>query len=115
MNNDDRNDATRRSEADSVTAARPLYIPVILGTVRQGRASENVARFVLAELRKRAGVETELIDIRELRLPSNDEGGNIKDARFSEQLNRGDGLVVSASAAAEGVFPDVGCGVDGRA
>ncbi|HEV2761440.1 MAG TPA: NAD(P)H-dependent oxidoreductase [Pyrinomonadaceae bacterium] len=73
---------------------RPLYIPVVLGTVRKGRASENVARFVLGEVEKRAGVETELIDIRDLRLSSDDEGGSIKDPRFSEQMTRADALVI---------------------
>ena len=53
---------------------RPLFIPVILGTVRKGRASENVAKFVFSEVQKREGVETELIDIRNLNLPVDDAG-----------------------------------------
>lgn len=73
---------------------RPLYIPVILGTARKGRASEMVANFMLGEVRKRDGVETELIDIRRLDLSAEDEGESIKDARFSEQMNRADALVV---------------------
>jgi len=73
---------------------RPLYIPVILGTARKGRASENVARFMLGEVSKRDGVETDLIDIRELDLPMDDEGEAIKDARYSEQMNRADALVI---------------------
>src|SRR3712207_2344321 len=73
---------------------RPLYIPVIIGTVRQGRASANVARFVRDELAKRAGVETELIDIREVAAPPADEGEAIKDAQFSAQMNRADALVI---------------------
>ncbi|HYP54138.1 MAG TPA: NAD(P)H-dependent oxidoreductase [Pyrinomonadaceae bacterium] len=93
MSTNEQSNETERSDGGA-SAARPLYIPVILGTVRQGRASENVARFVLEELRRRAGVETELIDIRELRLPADDEGGSIKDARFSAQMSRADGLVV---------------------
>jgi hypothetical protein len=28
---------------------KPLYIPVILGTARQGRQSEHVANFLLSE------------------------------------------------------------------
>lgn len=75
---------------------RPLYIPIILGTVRKGRASENVARFMLGEVSKREGVETELIDIRDLDLAMDDEGEAIKDARFSEQMNRADGVVIVA-------------------
>jgi NAD(P)H-dependent FMN reductase len=73
---------------------RPLYIPVILGTARKGRASEPVARFMLGEVRKREGVETELIDIRDLALPADDEGEAIKDARFSAQMSRADAIVI---------------------
>jgi NAD(P)H-dependent FMN reductase len=73
---------------------RPLYIPVILGTPRKGRASENVARFVLGEVAKREGVETELIDVRELRLPADDAGEQIKNAEFSSKMSRADALVI---------------------
>jgi len=73
---------------------RPLFIPVILGTVRKGRASENVAKFVFDEVKKREGVETELIDIRELNFPSNDAGEQIKAANFSAACERADGLVI---------------------
>ena len=45
---------------------RPLYIPVILGTVRQGRASQSVARFSRDELAEARGRRDELIDIREI-------------------------------------------------
>lgn len=73
---------------------KPLFIPVILGTARKGRASENVARFVLGEVQKREGVETELIDIRELALPNDDAGEQIKDPKFSATVERADGLVI---------------------
>jgi NAD(P)H-dependent FMN reductase len=73
---------------------RPIFIPVILGTTRKGRASEWVARFVLAEIEKRDGVETELIDIRALSLPTDDAGETIKDAQFSAAVARADGLVI---------------------
>jgi len=73
---------------------RPLFIPVILGTVRKGRASENVAKFVYEQLKKREGVETELIDIRELNFPADDAGEQIKHANFSAACERADGLVV---------------------
>ena len=75
---------------------RPLYIPVILGTVRKGRASENVAKFVHAELAKHAGVETELIDIRDIKLAPDDEGETLKDERFSAAAARADGFVIVA-------------------
>jgi NAD(P)H-dependent FMN reductase len=73
---------------------KPLFIPVILGTARKGRASENVARFVFDEVQKREGVETELIDIRELALPTDDAGEQIKDPKFSATVERADGLVI---------------------
>ncbi|HSP64391.1 MAG TPA: NADPH-dependent FMN reductase [Pyrinomonadaceae bacterium] len=73
---------------------KPLFIPVILGTVRKGRASENVARFVFGEVQKRKGVETELIDLRDLKFAFDDAGEAIKGARFSETVARADGLVL---------------------
>ena len=73
---------------------KPLFIPVILGTVRKGRASENVAKFVFEEVRKRAGVITELIDIRDLKFAINDEGEAIKDPKFSATIEHADGFVL---------------------
>ena len=73
---------------------RPLFIPVILGTVRKGRASENIAKFVFEQVEKREGVETELIDVLELNLPSDDAGEQIKHTRFSQACARADGLVL---------------------
>jgi NAD(P)H-dependent FMN reductase len=73
---------------------KPLFIPVILGTTRKGRSSAAVANFVFEDIRKRNGVETELIDIRDIRLPTDDEGGAIKDAKFSATCARADALVL---------------------
>jgi NAD(P)H-dependent FMN reductase len=73
-----------------------LYIPVILGTVRQGRMSHPVAKLMTAEVAKREGVETELIDIAALPLPTNDAGEAIKDPAFSSKMNRADALVIVA-------------------
>ena len=75
-------------------AARPLFIPVILGTVRKGRRSLHPAQLLTRELGKRAGVETELIDITQLPLPTNDAGEAIKDAGFSSRMERADALVI---------------------
>lgn len=72
----------------------PLFIPVILGTSRQGRRSENVARFVFDEVRKRDGIETELIDIRDLPLKLDDAGEQMKDPVFSATVERADGLIL---------------------
>jgi NAD(P)H-dependent FMN reductase len=73
---------------------KPLFIPVILGTTRQGRASENVAKFVLSEMKKREGVETELIDLRDLKFTTDNAGEAIKDERFSRTCARADALAL---------------------
>lgn len=75
---------------------RPLFIPVILGTTRQGRSSEPVARMLVAEAGKRPGVTTELIDIAALPLPTNDAGGAIKDPGFAARMDRADALLIVA-------------------
>jgi NAD(P)H-dependent FMN reductase len=75
-------------------ATRPLFIPVILGTTRQGRMSLAAARLVAAELAKRAGIETELIDIAAMPLPTTDAGEAIKDPGFSAKMDRADALVI---------------------
>lgn len=77
-----------------MTAARPLFIPIILGTPRQGRLSEHVARFVQGEISKRDGIETTLIDIRTLAFPMTDAGEAIKDAQCSAAMMRADALIL---------------------
>ena len=61
-----------------MTTSRPLFIPVILGTSRQGRRSEHVAHFLLGELTKRDGIETVLIDVGTLAFPITDAGEALK-------------------------------------
>jgi NAD(P)H-dependent FMN reductase len=81
-------------EANRMDANRPLFIPVILGTARMGRMSLHAARLVTQEVGKRAGVETELIDITELPLPIDDAGEAIKDSGYSEKMERADALII---------------------
>src|SRR2546430_15955415 len=75
---------------------RPLFIPIILGTARQGRQSENVARFVFEEATKRADVETELIDVQNLPMRLDDAGEQMKDTAFSATIDRCDGIIIVA-------------------
>src|SRR3954447_3079807 len=77
-----------------MNANRPIYIPVVLGTPRQGRYSEYVARFVLERIKQRRDLETELIDIREVPLASDDAGEALKDPRFSAAVLRADAFVL---------------------
>ena len=76
--------------------ARPLSIPVVLGTQRTGRMSEHAARVVYAELEKRPGIETELIDAATLPIPSDEAGEAAKDPAFAEKMNRADAIVLVA-------------------
>jgi NAD(P)H-dependent FMN reductase len=77
-----------------MTEAAQLSIPLILGTPRQGRLSEHVARVMFEQLAKRPDVATTLIDVRKLNLSSMDAGEAIKDVAFSEAMLRADGLVI---------------------
>jgi NAD(P)H-dependent FMN reductase len=73
---------------------RPLFIPIVLGTARQGRRSENVARFIFEQAKKRADVESELIDVCKLPMRLDDAGEQMKDPTFSATIDRCDGLII---------------------
>src|SRR6266700_537062 len=73
---------------------RPLFIPVILGTARQGRRSEHAARFVFEQTKKRADVETELIAVCVLPIKLDDAGEQMKDPKCSATIERCDGLII---------------------
>lgn len=77
-------------------SSRPIFLPVILGTPRQGRMSEHVAKALADEISKREGAETELVDIRKVPLPADNAGEEIKDPTFSSTVERADGLVIVA-------------------
>src|SRR6059058_2631543 len=73
---------------------RPLSIPVILGTARRGRRSEHAARFVFEQTKRRADIETELIDVCELPMKLDDAGEQMKDPKFSATIQRCDALII---------------------
>ena len=73
---------------------RPLFIPLILGTARQGRESENAARLVFELTKKRAGVETEFVDVRALPMRLDEAGEQMKDPKFSATVERSDALII---------------------
>ncbi len=73
---------------------KPLYIPLILGTPRQGRQSDHVAMFLLSEIRKRPEIETELIDVRALKMTLSDAGREMQDPEYAKKILRADGLVI---------------------
>ena len=75
-------------------SSRPLSVPVILGTVRQGRMSLPVAQLLVSELSRRPGIETALIDIARLPLRTDDAGEATKDPGYAAQMSRADALVI---------------------
>src|SRR2546430_5598714 len=78
----------------------PYYIPIIVGSTRRERQSIKVARFVLARLQQRKGVETELLDLLEYDFPimeerlhrRNDPPPRLKE--YGQKVGRGDSLII---------------------
>ncbi len=71
-----------------------MYIPVILGTAREGRQSEKAAKFIHAEAAK-FGFETELIDVRDYKVPATDNTQQSPTAkRLEEKISRADGFII---------------------
>ena len=71
-----------------------MFIPVILGTAREGRESEKVARYLLAEV-KAAGIETEMLDVRDYRIVATDKTGEPAQAKaLSPKIERADGIII---------------------
>lgn len=73
-----------------------MYIPIILGTAREGRQSEKVAKFVLAEATA-AGIKSEILDVRDYRISATDNTGTSATAKkFAKKINLADGLIIVA-------------------
>lgn len=71
-----------------------MYVPVMLGTSREGRQSEKAARFILQEI-KRKGLDSELIDVRDFRVRATDRTETSPEAKkLSAKVSKADGLVI---------------------
>lgn len=75
---------------------RKLFIPVLLGTPRKNRESENVANWVCAKIGERDDVETQLFDVRDFQLPHDDYGTAIGGdfPEWRDAIIWADGLVI---------------------
>jgi NAD(P)H-dependent FMN reductase len=73
-----------------------LFIPIVLGTNREGRQSEQVANLLFQVLQKRDGITTKLFDVRDFDLPKEDYGQAIKDQfpEYRDAIIKADGLVI---------------------
>ena len=71
-----------------------VYVPIILGTAREGRQSEKVARFILSETRN-AGHETEILDVRDYRIPATDNSKKSASAKkLGAKIAKANALIV---------------------
>ncbi len=77
-----------------------FYIPIIVGSTRRDRQSIKVARFVLAKLKQRQGVETELLDLLEYNFPIMEERLHRRNdppprlQEYADKIARADALVI---------------------
>lgn len=78
-------------------ANAPLFIPLILGTAREGRRSESVAQFMFQQMQALKGVETMMIDVRDYHLRGTDNSERMAvEKRFAKVVNEADGFVIVA-------------------
>lgn len=75
---------------------RTLYVPVVLGTVRRGARSAPFARFLVEEVAKRPGIETELLEVGRFRFATDDAGEAAADPEFTARMARMDALILVA-------------------
>jgi NAD(P)H-dependent FMN reductase len=75
---------------------KKLFLPVLLGTNRNGRESENVARWLVGEMAKRAEIETKLFDVRDFDLPQDDYGTEMSEnfPEWRDTIIKADGLII---------------------
>lgn len=73
-----------------------VSIPILLGTPRRERQSENVANWVLSKAEEREDIETRLFDVRDFELPRDHYGMEIKDSfpEWRDAIIAADGLVI---------------------
>ena len=73
-----------------------LLIPLLLGTNRQDRASEPVAKWVFTKMQERDDIEPVYFDVRDFNLPKDDYGTKIAHLypEWRDAVVKADGLVI---------------------
>ena len=73
-----------------------LFIPLVLGTPRKNRASENVARWVFSQMEQRDGVRSQFFDVCDFDIPHGEYGTEIADQfpEWRDAIIAADGLVI---------------------
>lgn len=77
-------------------ADKKLSIPVLLGTSRQARQSEHVAKWLLTRIGLRDDIDSRLFDVRDFHLPNDNYGQEIKDQfpEWRDAIAAADGLII---------------------
>jgi len=77
-------------------ASERLFIPLILGTPRKNRESENVAHWVFKKMQERDDIETLFFDVCNFELPRAEYGTEIAHLfpEWRDAITRADGLVI---------------------
>lgn len=73
-----------------------LYIPILLGTNRKDRESENAAKWVFAKMQERDDIEPVFFDVRDFDLPKDHYGMEIGQdfPEWRDAVIKADGLVI---------------------
>lgn len=73
-----------------------VFLPILLGTNRKDRQSENAAKWVFGKMQEREDIETQFFDVRDFDLPLDDYGTELKDdfPEWRDAIIKADGLVV---------------------
>ncbi len=89
-----------------------FYIPLILGSVRQGRQSPKVAHYLLKKLESLETVESELIDLKDFNFPIMEERLGIIESppkgleEFNGKIHKADAVLI-VSPEYNGSYPGV--------
>ncbi len=77
-------------------ADNALFFPIILGTNRKDRESENVAKWVFAKMQERGEIRSQLFDVRDFDLPRDHYGTEIGKnfPEWRDAIVKADGLVI---------------------
>jgi NAD(P)H-dependent FMN reductase len=84
---------------------KKLFIPLVLGTAREGRVSEKVARYVFNEISTLGVFETQFVDVQDFLFGKTAEYPEIAKP-WKEIMTRADGLII--------VSPEYNRGIPGE-
>ncbi len=73
-----------------------VFLPILLGTNRKNRQSENVARWVFSKMEERDDIESQFFDVRDFDLPRDHYGTEIGEQfpEWRDAIIRADGLII---------------------